>query len=120
MSKLIHFLLVLIVFYLAIGLGLGFAHDAPTGWSYPFTCCSNYDCRSVTASSRDMFGAPVPGVITEPSATNPNYVINRTGEQIGPDDSRIRMSPDGDYHWCSVAGADDGRTIYLFVPPRAF
>lgn len=24
-------------------------HDAPKGWSYPFSCCSGFDCRPVTS-----------------------------------------------------------------------
>ena len=48
------------------------------------------------------------------------FVIGLTGEVVGYADKRIRNSPDGEYHWCSVAGRDDGRTICLFVPPRSF
>lgn len=29
-------------------------------------------------------------------------------------------TPAGPQGWCSVAGASDGRTICLFVPPRGF
>ncbi len=34
-----------------------FGHDAkptaalPQGWSYPFACCANYDCKEVQQSS---------------------------------------------------------------------
>ena len=48
------------------------------------------------------------------------YVINVTGEVVPYQDTRVRNSPDGDFHWCSVAGKDNTRTICLFVPPRAF
>ena len=88
------------------------AHDAlptaaqPRGWSYPFACCSGYDCREVADKA-----------IGEQSE---GYVIVRTGEMIPYSDSRIRNSPDGEFHWCSVAGANDGHTICLFVPPRGF
>lgn len=82
------------------------AHDAPTGWSYPFACCSGYDCRAVSAKA----------ISEKPEG----YVINGTGEMVAMDDTRLRKSPDGDYHWCSVAGLDDSRTICLFVPPNAF
>ncbi|MGO4831358.1 hypothetical protein AB4144_03535, partial [Rhizobiaceae sp. 2RAB30] len=74
--------------------------------SYPFACCSGYDCREVADKAID-----------EQSG---GYVIATTGEVIPYSDSRIRNSPDGEYHWCSVAGAGDGRTICLFVPPRSF
>ncbi|TIL60376.1 MAG: hypothetical protein E5Y79_10820 [Mesorhizobium sp.] len=88
------------------------AHDAtPTaaksqGWSYPFSCCSGYDCRAVSQTS----------ISERPEG----YVIKGTGEVVGYSDARIKNSPDGEYHWCSVAGANDGKTICLFVPPSSF
>ena len=88
------------------------AHDAkptaarPQGWSYPFSCCSGYDCREV--SSRQISEKPE------------GYVIKGTGEVVAYSDARLKNSPDGEYHWCSVAGADDSRTICLFVPPRSY
>lgn len=88
------------------------AHDAavsiamPQGWSYPFSCCSGYDCREIKASSvREWKG---------------NYVIKNTGEILAHGDPRLRNSPDGKYHWCSKAGSDFGETICLWVPPPAF
>ena len=88
------------------------AHDAkptaakPQGWSYPFSCCSGYDCREV--SSKQISEKPE------------GYVIKGTGEVVAYSDARLKDSPDGEYHWCSVAGADDSRTICLFVPPRSY
>ncbi len=35
-------------------------------------------------------------------------------------DARIKESPDGEFHWCSVGGSDAGATVCLFVPPRGF
>jgi hypothetical protein len=88
------------------------AHDAkptaarPQGWSYPFSCCSGYDCREV----------PAKAISEKPEG----YVIKGTGEVVAYSDARLKDSPDGEYHWCSVAGADDSRTICLFVPPRSY
>ena len=88
------------------------AHDAeptaakPQGWSYPFACCAGYDCREV--SSKQISEKPE------------GYVIRGTGEVVAYSDGRLKDSPDGEYHWCSVAGADDTRTICLFVPPRSY
>lgn len=95
-----------------------FAHDArptaarPQGWSYPFSCCSGYDCREVgdSRSGQRITVAEIPE----------GYRISATGEVLAYGDTRIRNSPDGEFHWCSVAGADDSRTICLFVPPRGF
>ncbi|TGQ31891.1 MULTISPECIES: hypothetical protein [unclassified Mesorhizobium] len=89
-----------------------FAHDAtptaamPQGWSYPFSCCSGYDCREVSQTS----------ISERPEG----YVIKGTGEVVAYSDKRIKNSPDGEYHWCSVAGANDGKTICLFVPPPSY
>lgn len=77
---------------------------APQGWSYPFSCCSGYDCREVPETS----------ISERPEG----YVISGTGEVLAYSDSRIKNSPDGRFHWCSVAGANDGKTICLFAPPR--
>jgi hypothetical protein len=82
------------------------AHHAKSGWAYPYACCSDNDCREIPAS-----------VISERPE---GYVINMTGEVVGYTDRRVKDSPDGVYHWCSIAGADDSRTICLFVPPRSF
>jgi hypothetical protein len=89
------------------------AHDAkptaakPLGWSYPFACCANYDCR--TASSSEVLERPE------------GYVIAGTGEVVPMTDRRVKESPDGEYHWCAhQAGIDAGKTICLFVPPRSF
>ncbi len=83
-----------------------FAHDAESGWMYPLACCSGYDCREVADSD----------VVEGPQG----YVIKVTGEVIPMTSSKVKPSPDGVFHWCSVAGKDDGKTICLFVPPRAF
>ena len=81
-------------------------HDAPTGWSYPPYCCSTTDCRAVPS---ETIGEGRDG-----------YTIKRTGEIVGYLDTRLKDSPDGEYHWCSVSGADTTSTVCLFVPPRSF
>lgn len=89
------------------------AHDAlptaakPQGWSYPFACCANFDCKEVPQSS---IGEKPEG-----------YVIKGTGEVLGYQDKRIKDSPDGEFHWCAhQAGLDAGKTICLFVPPPSY
>lgn len=82
------------------------AHQAKSGWAYPYACCSNKDCREIPA---DLVSERPEG-----------YVLEPTGEVVGYSDHRVRQSPDGVYHWCSVAGKDNSRTICLFVPPRLF
>ena len=82
------------------------AHDARSGWSYPLACCSGFDCREVADAD----------VLERPEG----YVIRVTGEVIPMTSRKVRPSPDGVFHWCSVAGKEDGKTICLFVPPRSF
>lgn len=94
------------LFLTAVNAFPAFAHDAPKGWSYPFSCCSGYDCREVSGKS----------ISERPQG----YVIEGTGEVVSYTDARLKNSPDGEFHWCSVAGANDGKTICLFVPPRSF
>ena len=96
---------------LQVALWSGFAlpasgHDAPSGWSYPYACCSMNDCRPVATKA----------ISERPEG----FVINVTGEVVPYRDTRVRPSPDGEFHWCSVAGGEGGRTICLFVPPRAY
>ena len=82
------------------------AHDAKSGWIYPLECCSNYDCREVEKA--DIVEGPQ------------GYVIKTTGEVIPMTDAKVKASPDGEFHWCSRGGTQDGDTICLFVPPRGF
>jgi hypothetical protein len=108
----------LIAFWIASGTSVlgaavpATAHDAqatreqPNGWSYPFYCCAGYDCRAV----------PQTAISERPEG----FVIKGTGEVVSYQDTRLKYSPDGEYHWCSIAGADNTRTICLFVPPRSY
>lgn len=87
----------------------------PQGWSYPFACCSGYDCREVGTPHR---AAGTEGIrISEKPG---GYEISSTRELIPYGDPRIKDSPDGQFHWCSVAGSAVGRTICLFAPPRSY
>ncbi|MGX9145902.1 hypothetical protein [Mesorhizobium sp. 128a] len=86
------------------------AHDAlptqskPQGWSYPFACCANFDCRQTKV-----------GEVKE----GPDGYHTPTGEVVPYGDKRIKDSPDGEFHWCShQSGLDAGKAICLFVPPR--
>lgn len=82
------------------------AHDAPSGWPYPYECCTGIDCRPIKASQIR------PG--------HDGYLIRTSGEIVVYSDARVRKSPDDDYHWCSNGGRDNGRTICLFVPQQLF
>ena len=89
------------------------AHEAaatvamPLGWSYPFSCCSNQDCKQAT-------DAEVREVVK-------GYLVTASGEIVPYGDKRIKDSPDGLFHTCQVAGDfKEGRVLCLFVPPRGF
>lgn len=83
---------------------LAYSHEAPNGWSYPMNCCSGLDCRQVASTS---IGENTVG-----------YIILKTGEVIPyHGDPRLKSSPDGEYHWCSVRGEETTGTVCLFVPP---
>lgn len=83
---------------------LALAHDAPSGWSYDAACCFDRDCRPISSSA----------VKEGPDG----YLITIDNETVPYTDTRIKDSPDGLFHWCTVDGRDDGRTICLYVPPR--
>lgn len=38
-------IIVAVVMFIAAAITSAFSHDAPTGWSYPYSCCSGIDCR---------------------------------------------------------------------------
>lgn len=93
--------------------GMALAHEAqptaaqPLGWSYPWSCCSNQDCRETKT-----------GEVRE---TPSGYLIVATGETVPYQDKRIKDSPDGELHVCAhKAGLDAGKVICLFAPPRGF
>ncbi|MFH1796286.1 MAG: hypothetical protein ABIF45_17490 [Pseudomonadota bacterium] len=101
------FVALLLISFGALGTREAGAHEAPAGWSYPLSCCSNFDCREVPA-----------GAVKERPQ---GFVIPGTGEVLPMTDKRIRNSPDGKFHWCAhQSGVDAGKTICLFVPPRGF
>lgn len=88
-------------------IGVAMAHKAPTGWSYPLSCCSNIDCRE--AKDREV------------RETADGYVLTSTGEAVAYSDRRVKQSPDGRFHVCQQGGDfDHGRILCLFAPPRGF
>lgn len=78
------------------------AHEAPLGWQYPWACCHDQDCRQVAD-----------GTVKEQGQ---GYLIVPMNVFIPLGDKRVKMSPDGHYHVCSVGSF----VICLFVPPDLF
>lgn len=99
------------------------AHTAPTGWSYPLSCCSGMDCGEIS-------GAKVQELPTGYRVTidpgDHQMVIQHTVYDVPYDDARIKDSPDGVYHICigqqfaREGRVDGGRLICFFVPPKGF
>lgn len=77
------------------------AHD----W-YPWECCSDNDCAPIDAST-----------VRE---TRAGYFIEQNGETLSYSDKRVRVSPDGQTHLCTVGGMTKGKTLCLFRPPMGF
>lgn len=76
------------------------AHEAPAGWQYDYSCCSDKDCAPTRS--------PV-------SATARGWLITSTGETIPYGDHRLHDSKDGDFHRCAVGATNETRCLY--VPP---
>jgi hypothetical protein len=88
--------------------GEALSHEAPTGWSYPHSCCSNQDCRQDDNAVRVVKGG---------------WEIVQTGEFVAHNDARRKDSPDGLVHICMVAGdfeSENAHMICLFTPPMGF
>lgn len=92
--------------------GATWGHDAiptaaqPLGWKYPYSCCSDRDCKQAQGDVKE---------------TANGYRIVATGEIVPYGDRRIKDSPDGMFHVCQQAGDfDKGRILCLFIPPRGF
>ncbi len=61
----------------------------PNGWTYPFSCCSVFDCREIRerVAVEDPIGSPIKVI----------------GEFITSRDTRIKSSPDGQFHQYAVS-----------------
>ncbi|WP_181702689.1 hypothetical protein [Chthonobacter albigriseus] len=76
------------------------AHEAPSGWTYEAICCSDKDCRPI--SSGDVEATPY------------GWRLKLTGDVVAF--SQARRSRDGAFHWCTVGGRNNGKTICLYAP----
>jgi hypothetical protein len=95
-----------------------YAHQAPMtvaqplGWAYPYSCCAENDCRPLSR--------------TEIKETPQGYIVlpSKDAEPIAYNDTKVKESKDGDYHWCVMEGPTygkkNGTTRCLFVPPKGF
>lgn len=94
------------------------AHDAPAGWPYSASCCSNQDCAqiadvTVTVTAEGYEVALAPG--DHPMVVAPRVYLIPFG------DKRIRDSGDHHYHACIGVTApqfkyEQQRLICLYRP----
>lgn len=76
------------------------AHEAPSGWSYPWQCCSGQDCRPVACDTlEEIEGGKVRDI--ENGQTYERNMVQSSG------DSRC--------HICTEQGKLDGKGLCVFV-----
>jgi len=80
---------------LAAACGTAEAHD----W-YPYSCCTDKDCRPVPSNAVKY--------------TPAGWQVRLTGETIPF--KKVRHSPDGQFHICSYGGLPEAKTICFFAP----
>ncbi|GGC60012.1 hypothetical protein [Chelatococcus reniformis] len=78
------------------------AHEAPSGWTYGYECCSGTDCYQISSDDIEV----VPG----------GWRIKASGETIPASDRRVKPSGDGRFHRCSLGGIPTAGTICLYIP----
>ena len=81
---------------------VAFAHQAPSGWTYDATCCSNRDC------------AELPEAETPKPLDGGDWRLT-TGEIVPRD--KVKFSPDGKFHLCRWNAT--GAVLCLYVPPSS-
>jgi hypothetical protein len=96
-----------------LAVALAQAHEAtdvngqPLGWRYSYSCCSDRDCKPVA--------------VGEVRETPDGYLLLKTGEVVGYQDTRVKESPDGTFHVCQVAGDfEAGRILCIYAPGRSY
>lgn len=88
------------------------AHEAPSGWSYPFFCCSNRDCARIPAG-RVKTGPDGYRVVLQPG--DHEFVKDTTAFLIPY--ANAKDSPDNEYHLCITASM---QVLCFFRPPMSY
>lgn len=88
------------------------SHPAPSGWDYPFECCSGADCARIDAGavreSRSGF------VVTIAPGRHPMWPTERREPLVLEiPHPKTRQSPDGFWHLCIN---DAGELLCFFAP----
>jgi len=89
-----------------------FAHQAPSGWDYPFYCCLDSDCSPIAAEAVQE----VPGgfVVTIAPGEHPMWSSERKQPlRLEIPQDKAKPSPDGHWHLCID---DSGELLCFFAP----
>lgn len=77
------------------------AHEAPSGWQYPYSCCGDHDC------------SPIPASRVKPEGAG-GYVVDSKFHVARKD---VLESPDGQYHACFPTSE---RMSCFYAPPNSY
>lgn len=88
------------------------SHPAPSGWEYPFECCSGADCAQIDASAVQE---NKPGfIVTIAPGRHPMWPTERRKPLVlEVPYQKVRLSPDGLWHLCIN---DAGELLCFFSP----
>lgn len=98
--------------FLLTGATQALAHQAPSRWDYPFTCCSDADCAQIEAEA--VRERPAGFIVTIAPGKHPMWAPERRAPLVLeiPHD-KARQSPDGRWHLCVN---DAGELLCFFAP----
>lgn len=89
------------------------AHQAPSGWTYEYACCGNWDCGAL--KPEQVVLGPKGFVITIPPGTHPQVPADAGTIVVTVPYGGERKSPDGLFHICLAS--DGQRVLCLYAPP---
>lgn len=88
------------------------AHQAPSGWDYPFYCCLDSDCSPIeTEAVQEVTGG---FVVTIAPGKHPMWSSERKQPlRLEIPQDKAKQSPDGRWHLCID---DSGELLCFFAP----
>jgi hypothetical protein len=95
--------------------GLGKAHQAPSGWTYPIECCAGIDCAEIPAAA--VKESPEGYQVTLSAGEHP--MVKGPFAAVVPY-AAARSAPDGAYHIClgPATAAGQPKVLCFFAGPR--
>lgn len=100
------------VLFLAAGAMPAHAHEAPSGWDYPFYCCLDSDCAPIDAGAVREGGGGF--IVTIAPGQHPMWSRERHAPlTLDIPYDKAKPSPDGHWHLC----IDDAGDLLCFFAP---